>query len=106
MRKFVSVGVILGMIMTLSVVVSVASDVDDQPTKTKDVVTEQATNQDAINSQEDKRIITPDMNWREKVETQRNIRKRAAAMRNQLMQDAELERQNQPQPIRSAPIVK
>lgn len=101
MKKFVSVSVILGMLMTLSVVASVASDGVDQPTKPKHVATGKA----AINGQLDKRVITPDMNWREKVETQRNIRKRAAAMRNQLMVGAELERQNQPKPIRTAPIV-
>jgi hypothetical protein len=45
----------------------------------------------------DRRVITPAMSYRERVEVMRNIKKRAAAMRNQLMLAAELERQRNPQ---------
>jgi hypothetical protein len=91
MKKFVSVNLTIGMLMTFAVVSSAISDGAPQSDQNQAVVGRHA----AISGQNDKRIITPDMNYRERVETQRNYKKRAAAMRNQLIQAAEKERRQQ-----------
>jgi hypothetical protein len=91
MKKFVSVNLTIGMLMTLAVVTSAMSAGTPQPDQNQAGVRKSA----AISGQYDKRIITPDMNYRERVETQRNFKKRAAAVRNQLIQAAEKERRQQ-----------
>lgn len=48
-----------------------------------------------LSGKNDKRVINPNMNFRQRVETQRAIYKRAAASRNALMLQAEKERQQQ-----------
>jgi hypothetical protein len=95
MKKFISVNMIVGMIMALSVAANATSDGTPQSDQGPAVVS----GQQAISGQNDLRIITPDMTYRERVETQRNIKKRAAAMRNQLIQAAELEKQQQAEAI-------
>lgn len=91
MKKLISVNVTLGMLMTLAVVTSAIATGTPQANQTKSPVNRPA----AISGANDQRIITPDMNSRERMETQRNIKKRAAAMRNQLIQAAEKERRQQ-----------
>ena len=48
-----------------------------------------------IAGKQDKRLITPDMDNRERYEVMRNLKKRAAAKRNQLMLQAAEQRQAQ-----------
>ncbi len=48
-----------------------------------------------ISGLHDKRVITTDMNYRERYEVMRNIKKRAAAKRNSLMLQAAEQRQLQ-----------
>lgn len=89
MRKFVSVQVVIGMLMIGAVAVNAAPiPQPQQPDATYKPYIK------AKNSAiKDIRIITPEMNARERVEVQRAIKKRAAAKRNALMQVAEAERQ-------------
>lgn len=95
MKKFVSVNVTLGMLMTLAVVTSAMAAGSPQAEQRGASLDRPAT----INGVHDKRIITPSMNYRERMETQRNIKKRAAAMRNQLIQAAAKERKQQAETV-------
>jgi hypothetical protein len=91
MRKFVSVQVIIGILMIGAVAVNAAPSTQSQrPDATYKPYVK--ANNSAI---KDKRIITPEMNARERVEMQRAIKKRAAAKRNSLIQAAKLEKMQQ-----------
>lgn len=97
MIKYISINVFIGILMTLSVVASAAPDGKPLP----GVGPATASREGAIRGQSDKRIITPRMNFRERVDIQRAIKKRAAAKRNQLMLAADRERARQPKPERT-----
>ena len=115
MKKLISVGVIAGMVLGLVVVASAAPSTYRQrveaalakqsppgqitaPGLVDNGVPPQAGKAPKIT---DRRIITPAMDYRERVEVMRDIKKRASAMRNQLMLAAEQERQRSPQPARA-----
>jgi len=86
MKKFVSLKLIVGMLVVWAVAASAAPN--DPPQ------TNQNQGATAAQGVVDKRIITPQMNARERMEAQRAIQKRAAANRNALMmQAAEQEKQ-------------
>lgn len=92
MRKFVSVQVAIGMLMIGAVAVNAAPAND--PNQNQGASGQSTVSgQNAPDAQvQDRRIITPDMNARERVEMQRAIQKRAAAKRNSLIQAAEKEK--------------
>lgn len=94
MKKIIAVNVVIGMLITFSVLASVASDTVVQPDQSQPITTGEA----VISGENDTRVITPEMNYYERVMIQRDIKKRAAAKRNQLMQQA---RQHQEQPAQT-----
>lgn len=93
MKKFVSAQLIVGMLLVGTVAASAA--VSDPPKVDPNQAKGGAQSHVIGANGQDKRIITPDMNARERVETQRAYQKRAAAKRNELMQKAERERMQQ-----------
>jgi len=93
MRKFVSVQVFIGMLMIGAVAVNAAPTNDPNQNQGGAAGQNTASGQNAPNNQvQDRRIITPDMNARERVEMQRAIQRRAAAKRNSSIQAAEKEK--------------
>ncbi len=90
MKHFVSTGVLLGVLMTFMV----AANAKQEGTPQNDTGQSAAGQKQAtISGENDKRVITPDMNNLQRYEMQLYIKKRAAAMRNQLMQQAAKEKQ-------------
>ena len=115
MKKFISVGVIAGMVLGLAVSASAAPSSYRQRVEAalaKQSPPGQITAPGLDNKNPatggaqppkitDRRIITPAMDYRERVEVMRDIKKRASAMRNRLMLAAEKERQRAPVPASS-----
>lgn len=96
MRKFVSVQVAVGMLMIGAVAVNATPTNDPNQNQGGAAGQTAVSGQNAPDGQvQDRRIITPDMNARERVEMQRAIQKRAAAKRNSLIQAAEQEKMQQ-----------
>jgi hypothetical protein len=95
MKKFFSVTAIVGVVMIAAIGASAAPETGPQGQQGPAVTAEQpaANVSQRISGTNDQRLITTDMNYRERAEVQSAIKKRAAAMRNSLMLAAEQERQ-------------
>ncbi len=103
MKKFYSVTAIVVMSLALSFAASAATNdagkTQQESSQESTVAGDGAAGQavgsgQEISGENDIRVITPDMNFRQRVEAQRAIQKRAAASRNALIQ-AEMEKQQQ-----------
>lgn len=90
MKKFFSVTAIIGVAMVAAIGASAAPETgpQDQPGMTVTAGQSAGGGSKRISGVNDKRLITPDMNIRERMEVQRALQKRAAAKRNQLLLDA------------------
>lgn len=96
MKRILVTQLIVGMMAVWPVVANAATDNAPQINQNQNAPAVQVEGKAKVDATvKDKRIITPDMNYRERVETQRAYQKRAAAKRNSLMQAAELERKQQ-----------
>jgi hypothetical protein len=90
MKKFFSITAIVGAVMVAAIGASAAPEPDPQGQQGPAVTAGQpaANVSQRISGENDKRLITPDMNLRERMEVQRALQKRAAAKRNQLLLEA------------------
>jgi len=90
MKKFFSVTAIVGVVMVAAIGASASPETGPQGQQGPTVTTGQPATSAAqrISGTNDKRMITPDMSVRERVEVQRALQKRAAAKRNQLLLEA------------------
>ncbi len=88
MKILFSIKVVICLLMVWPIVASSALAHDSQASQQGGTVT-------GKNTIKDRRIITPEMNARERIEIQHNIKKRATARRKALIQKAEMERQQQ-----------
>ena len=86
MKKFFSVTAIVGVVMIAAIGASAAPETGPQGQQGPGVTAGQpaANESQRISGENDQRLITPDMNTRERMEVQRAVQKRAAAKRNQL----------------------
>lgn len=91
MKKFFSVPAIVGVMMAVAIGASAAPE-----TGPVDTTSQLAANApQRISGQNDQRLITPDMNIRERMEVQSALKKRALAKRNQLIQAARSEEEQE-----------
>jgi hypothetical protein len=90
MKKFFSVTAIIGVMMAVAIGASAAPEKGQQTRQAPSDKADQAVvgTPQTISGQNDIRLITPNMNSRERMEVQRAIQKRAAAKRNQLLLEA------------------
>ncbi|NTW88931.1 MAG: hypothetical protein HGB26_07385 [Desulfobulbaceae bacterium] len=90
MKKFFSVTAIVGVVMIAAIGASAAPETGTQGQQGPGVTAGQPAPNESqrISGINDKRMITPDMNVRERMEVQRALQKRAAAKRNQLLLEA------------------
>lgn len=91
MKNFFSVTAIVGVVMVAAIGASAAPEIGPQgqqgPAFTEGQPAANVSSQ-RISGENDKRLITPDMSVRERMEVQRALQKRAAARRNQLLLEA------------------
>jgi hypothetical protein len=99
MKHFVSAGILMGVLMAFTVSPHASQSIDASQSGGAPQVDPGQGNvtkkQAAIPGTNDKRLITPNMNNLERFEMQRDLKKRAAAKRNQLMRQAQLQRQQE-----------
>lgn len=90
MKKFFSVTAIVGVVMVAAIGASAAPETEPQgqPGPTVTAGQPAVSGSQRISGVNDIRLITPDMNIRERMEVQRALQKRAAAKRNQLLMEA------------------
>jgi len=91
MKKIFSVTAIVGVMMAVAIGASAAPNTGPDGTTGQPVVDQPQ----RISGLNDKRLITPDMNVRERMEVQSALKKRALAKRNQLIQAARSEEEQQ-----------
>jgi hypothetical protein len=97
MKRILVTQIIVGMLAGWAVAASAAPNDPPQVNQNQGASAVQA------GAVKDKRIITPDMDARERVEAQRAIQKRAAANRNKLMMEAAEKEKKQPAPKTAIP---
>jgi hypothetical protein len=87
MKKIFSVTAIVGVMMAVAMGASAAPETGLEGTTGQPAVNQAQ----RISGQNDQRLVTPAMNSRERMEVQRALHKRAAAIRNKLLLESATE---------------